>query len=125
MQQLRFNTMRQLRPPKPTAHDEGVALKIAERIVAEVNLDEFYWTVEEVPQRVDEMVEEIIKKGRPRTVVHRLWKNQPLVSDDGTRGSHPWGWEGIEEHCFAIADKIEAEEVKAAVDHWMKRYLCG
>lgn len=115
--------MKNLRPPKPTVNDECVARRIAERIVAEVNLDDFYWTPDETPRLMDEMTGEIMRAGRPRTVVRRLYKNQPLVSDNGQRGGHPWGWEGIEEHCFAIADKIEAEEINAAVEHWQKRYL--
>lgn len=115
--QLRFPTLRSCRPPRPTIQSERVATAIARRIVAEVNLDDFYWEPEEISERIADVSDEIQRCGRPETVFSRLHKRQHLVSCSGE-----YGWEGIDEHCRAIADEIAAEELQAAIQWWRKRY---
>lgn len=121
MKQTRFPTMRHLKPPRPTIRTQAVARRIAQRIVSEVNLDEFYWERHEIEDRVDDVTREIMRVGRPRTVFHRLYLQQPLF--DGQRGGDPYGWEGIEEHCESIADEIADEELRKAVEEYERRYL--
>ena len=120
--QLRFESMKKLRPPKPTIRDEHVALRIAERIVKGINDDDdyCYWEPEEVPHLIDKMAAEIVSAGNPQNVTERLRKQQPLIL--GTHGGHPWGWEGIREACREIAGDIAAEELKSAVEKWESRY---
>jgi hypothetical protein len=45
----------------------SVARRIAERIVAEVNQDDYYWTPDELPDRIADVAEEIVAHGNPRT----------------------------------------------------------
>lgn len=111
------------KPPRPTVQDEKVASRIAARIVEAVNLDEFYWTKEEVPDRIADVTQEIVLYGKPRGVFYRLWKKQPLADCSGRRGGHPYGWDGIDDHCRDIADEIAKEELERAVEEYRERYL--
>jgi len=89
-----FPQTRHVHPPKPTIRSEHVARLVAERIVCEVNVDEFYWTRDEVPDRIADVAKEIMRCGRPATVFGRLWRQQPPVNCRGDRGRHREG--GIE-----------------------------
>ena len=120
--QLRLPIPKTIRPPKPTIRDPIVAERIARRIVAEVNLDEFYWKTAELSDRIWDVQQEIVRCGNVPTVFSRLYRKQPPVSDRGDRGGHPYGWEGIDEHCRCIADDIAVEEVAKAVATWNERY---
>ena len=120
--QLRLPIPKSCRSPRPTIRDPLVAERIAKRIVAEVNLDEFYWTAAELPDRIWDVTQEIILAGNPRTVFSRLYRKQPPCSCSGERGGHPYGWEGIDEHCDVIADEIANDELFAARDEWHKRW---
>ena len=111
-----------LKPEPPTIRSRRVAERIAKRIVAEVNLDEFYWTTKEVSDRIADVANEIARCGRPATVFARLWKRQPPISCNGERGAHPYGWEGIDERCRAIADEIASEELKKAMVQYERDY---
>lgn len=122
MKQLRFHAMRHLKPPIPTIRSEQVAKRIAERIVAEVNQDDFYWVPEEIEDRIWDVQREIMRCGKPATVFSRLYRQQPPVNCKGERGGHPYGWEGIDEHCREIADEIAEEELKSAVKEYKRRY---
>lgn len=122
IKQLRFKEMRTLRPPKPTIRDVNVALLIAMRIVDEINLDEYYWKFEELPDRICDIQYEIMLAGKPATVFRRLEKKQPIILHNGTRGMWPYGRDGLERHCEAIADDIASEELAKAVKHWYRRY---
>jgi hypothetical protein len=107
-----------IRPPKPTSRDEAVSLRIATRIVQEVNLDEFYWTAEELPDRIWDVQQEIMRSGYAKTVFARLHKAEgPDV------GGGKYGWEGIDEHCRAIGQDITWDELAKAVKAWKERYL--
>jgi len=66
---------------------------------------------------------EIMRCGRPATVTGRLYRKQPLQDDNGEWVTHPWGWEGIDEHCRAIGDRIAKEELAKAMEKWEERYL--
>jgi len=114
MKQKRFPSMFELRPPRPTTRDKKVARRISERLVCEVNLDDFYWEPSEIEDRVLDVTAEIVLNGEPAKVFHRLAKKYT--------GADPYGWEGIDDHCRAIADEIEAEEVQKARREYAKRY---
>ena len=116
--QLRLPIPKSIRPPRPTIRDEAVALRIAERIVAEVNLDEFYWTAAELPDRIWDVQQEIMQCGRLATVFQRLH-----ASEGPDVGGGKYGWEGIDEHCRNIADDIAVEEVAKAMKAWKERYF--
>ena len=120
LRQLRFPRMP--KPPRPMVRTEYVARAVAKRIVADVNLDEFYWSEEEVPERILDIQHEIMRVGRPATVFGRLYWQQPIINDAGERSGHPYGWEGIDAHCRAIASEIAAEELRKAVKYWEQRY---
>jgi hypothetical protein len=120
--QLRFETMKSVRPPVPTIRTPDVAERIARRIIAEVNLDDFYWEPGEIEDRVYDVTQEIARCGRPANVFSRLYQRQPPFNDRGDRGGHPFGWEGIDEHCRHIADEIAEEELDAARKHYTERY---
>ena len=111
-----------LKPPRPTIRTERVARRIAERIVKEVNLDDFYWTLEELPERIEDVTREIVRKSTPATVFKRLYRQQQPISDKGERGAHPYGWEGIDEHCRHIAAEIATEELERAQAEWRRDY---
>lgn len=124
IKQQRFKSMKNLKPPRPTIREEKVATKIAERIIDEVNLDEFYWEGSEIEDRITDVAFEIMRCGRPATVFGRLYGIQPRVGDKefGLRVTHPYGWEGIDDHCRAIADEIAAEELRSALAHYKNLY---
>lgn len=122
MTQQRFPCMQGIKPPRPTMRTEQVALRIAERIVKEVNLDDYYWEPRELPDRIWDVQQEIIQAGYPAGVFWRLWKKQPLISCKGERGLHPYGWKEIDDHCRHIADGIADEETAKAVAEWRRRY---
>ena len=104
-----------LKPPVPTMRTIRVVVAIARRIVEIVNLDDFYWESSEIPERITDVAAEIMRCGRPLSVFQRLHHQQPPISDSGERGGHPYGWDGIDDHCRAIADDIAREEVEKAV----------
>lgn len=101
---------RGLKPTVPTLRTPSVARRIAERIVAEVNLDEFYWEADSLPDRIADVTEEIVAHGNPKTVMDRL------------RRKMPHGWDAIVEHCRAIAGDIAREEVEKAVEEYRQHY---
>ncbi len=105
------------RPKRPTIRDEAVALRIAERLVAAVNIDDFYWEADESPDRVLDVQQEIMRVGRVATVFHRLWKRR-----QGDYGSRPYDWEGLDEHCRTIADQIVDEELIVAISRYNIQY---
>lgn len=116
--QLRLSIPKAIRPPKPTIRDQAVALKIAERIVSEVNLDDFYWTPDELPDRIWDVQHEIMRCGNVPTVFSRLHKAEgPDV------GGGKYGWEGIDEHCRHIGQEIADEEHGKAIAKWRRRYF--
>lgn len=114
--QLKLAIPKTIRPPKPSFRDERIALRIAERIVSEVNFDEFYWTESELPDRIWDVQQEIMRHGNVLTVLHRLHKAE------NSAGGGKYGWEGIDEHCRVIAKEIIEEEVDMAVNEWRQRY---
>jgi len=103
-----------LKPPKPTIRTSHVAERIARRIVAEVNLDDFYWELEEVPECVEDVKQEIMRCGRPATVFDRLSRKGviPIKYD----------WDGIDEHCRHIGDRIAKEELERAMTEYRRDY---
>ena len=120
MKQQRFAGMP--KPDPPTICTEDVALAIAKRLVSEVNLDDFYWSPEEINNRIWDVQQEIMRCGRPATVFSRLERRQPLASCSGERVTHPYGWEGIDEHCRCIGAEIAEEELRCALDEYASRY---
>lgn len=120
MKQLLFPGMP--RPPRPTIRSETVALAVARRIIAEVNLDEFYWAENEIPDRIFDVQHEIMRCGRPATVFVRLERQQNLAGCTGERTTHPYGWNGIDERCRAMAPEIAKEELAAAIVDYESRY---
>ena len=110
--QLCFSRMK---PPPPTIRNRLIAEHVAARLVAAVNIDYFYWEPEEIPTRLADVAYEIMRCGRPETVFSRLLKQQHPVDDTGRRGAHPYGWEGLDEHCRSIAGEIADEEIATAV----------
>jgi len=115
--QLRLPIPKTIRPPKPSIRDEAVSLRIAERIVREVNLDEFYWTAEELPDRIFDVQQEIMRCGNVPTVFTRLHKAE------NQDGGGKYGWDGIEDHCRQIGQDLADEEHGKAITEWKRRYF--
>jgi hypothetical protein len=112
-----------LKPKPPTIRSARVAAAIARRIVAAVNDDDFYWSPEDVPERIADVQREIMRCGRPAIVFLRLYSQQPFRTDGGgERVTDPYGWDGIHNHCSAIAAEIAAEEVEKAVTEYERQY---
>ena len=105
-----------MKPPLPTIRSRSVAERVAARLVAEVNIDYFYWEPEEIPTRLADVTHEIMRCGRPETVFSRLYKQQLPIDDTGQRGGHPYGWEGIDEYCRVVAKGLADEETAKAAD---------
>ena len=103
------------KPKRPTIRSWAVAERIARRLVAVVNPDEFHWSNEEIGDRIADVTAEIMRMGRPATVFARLWKRGGCVMD-------PYGWEGIDEDCRQVADDIEADELQRAVRQYERDY---
>ena len=123
MRQLILPQAKGIIPPRPTLQSERVAYKIAREIVIEVNLDEVYWTAEELDARIFDVQQEIITRGKPAFVFERLYHKQPFRTDEKReRVTAPYGWEGIDEHCQWIADEIAERKLAEAVESWNKRY---
>lgn len=103
-----------VRPPIPTRSTEHVAKRIAEVIVNEVNLDDFYWTQAEKVCRVWEMQQVLMTGCSPWHLMRALAQKYPVwrASD----------WEGIREHGEHIAAKVVNEEVDKARLEWRERY---
>ena len=104
-----------IQPPFPTIRHERIAKRIAERIVAAVNLDDFYWESGEIADRIYDIQQEIMLGTDPRGVIDALYWKQPPFNCLGQRGGHPYGWDGIHEHCEHIASDIASEELRDAV----------
>ena len=115
VKQLRFPSMRKIKPSTLTIRDEKVALAIAQRIVKEVDPDNFYWQPSEIEDRIYDVQQEIMRVGRPATVFGRLVKRQSPLSCS-------YGWEGIEQDCRCTADAISDEELHKAREHYSERY---
>lgn len=111
-----------LKPSPPTIRSRIVAERVAARLVAEVNVDDLYWEPEEIPTRLADVTREIMRYGRPETVFSRLYKQQHPIDDTGRRGGHPYGWEGIDEYCRAIAKGIADEETAKAVGRHKREF---
>ena len=111
-----------LKPKPPTIRTPRVARRIAERIVAAVNPDEFHWERDELPDRIEDVTREIIRVGHPATVFSRLYQQQPVYADTGRRGGHPYGWEGIAEHCRQIAQEIAEEALQDELEQYQRAY---
>lgn len=122
LKQLRFPGMKKLKPPRPTIRSEDVALAISKRIVSAVNPDDFHWEPSEIEDRIFDIQQEIMLAGYPATVIGRLWKKQRPCNDKGDRGGHPYGWDGLEQDCRAVAAEIAAEEQDKALTKWNARY---
>lgn len=122
MKQLRFPEMRSFRPPRPELTDEPIARAVAERLVAALNDRIDCWEESEIPQRVEEITNEIIRTGRPAIVIGRLHQRQPPISCRGQRSHRPYGWEGLEDHCWRVADSIAAEVVGRACELYESAY---
>lgn len=120
--QRRFPEMAKVVPPRPTIRTEAVALRIACEIIEEVNDDDFYWTKEEISDRVFDVQQEIMRAGRPATVFRRLYRKQHPINCKGDRAGHPYGWEGIDEHCRIVADGIAETQLEAAIARYDERY---
>ena len=116
--QLRLPIPRTIRPTRPSIRDEAVARRIAERIVREVNMDDFYWTPEELPERIWDTQQEIMRAGNVPTVFTRLHK-----AEGADAGGGKYGWEGIDEHCRHIGQEIADEEHDKAIAEWRSRYF--
>ena len=101
-----------MKPKSPTIRSQSVAERVAARLVAAVNVDYFYWEHDEIPSRLADVTQEIMRCGRPGTVFIRLRKQYPIDA----AGCHPYGWEGLDEHCQSIARVIADEEIATAVD---------
>lgn len=106
--------LRGLKPSRPTIQTKRVAEAIATRIVKEVNLDDFYWTPSELPDRIEDVTQEIMRCGNPATVFTRLRKSRGATD--------PYGWEGINEHCRHIGDEIASEELQNAIDKYFRDF---
>lgn len=113
---------RGMKPPLPTIRSRIIAERVAARLVAAVNMDSFHWEAEELPARLADVTQEIMRCGRPETVFTRLEKQQHPVDDTGRRGAHPYGWEGIDEHCRAIAKGIADEEIAKAIGRHKREF---
>jgi len=109
-------------PQRPTIRTPHVAEKIARRIVAAVNTDEFYWAADEIEDRVWDIQQELVRRGRPRTVFLRLEHLQRLGAYSRDRVTRPYGWEGIDEHCRDIGDTIAATVLAKAITTWEREY---
>jgi hypothetical protein len=120
--QLRLPVCKGIKPPPPSYQDEKIAEQIARRIVAAVNMDECYWVAGEIEDVVYDVMLEIMRAGHPRTVFRRLEKRQPPLSCYGERATHPYGWEGIDDHCNHVADDIAADVMAAARAEYKERY---
>lgn len=116
---MKQKTFPGMRPPRPTIRTRRVAERVAVRLVEAVNLDEFYWTREELPERIADVTEEIMRLGFPAAVFKRLHKQERNRLGDG---GHNYGWEGIHEHCGVIADDIACEELERAFVEWDRDY---
>lgn len=122
MSQMRFETMKDLKPPAPSLLDEAVATKIAMRIVTDVNMDEFYWSSDELNERVNDVRDEIMTGGDPGRVFDRLRAKHKPTSASGKREGHPYGFNGIALHCSQIATEITGSELIDAVKRYIERY---
>jgi hypothetical protein len=111
-----------MKPKPPTIRTRRVAERIARRIVEYLNPEGCVWDDDELPERLTDVTEEIMRCGRPGTVISRLWKKQPPIDDTGERGTHPYGWEGLDEDCRAIATTIAREELARAKAEYVREF---
>ena len=124
MKQLIIPQANGIIPPRPTIRSDHVAYEIAKEIVIEVNLDEVYWTAEELDSRIFDVQQEIMARGKPAFVFERLYHKQPFRTDEKReRVTAPYGWEGIDEHSQWIAEEIAERKLTEATQAWEKRYL--
>ncbi len=122
MTQLRFESMRDLKPSRPTVQDEAVAEEIARHIVEAVNLDEFYWEGDDVTARIRQVRDEIVLNGEPEKVFIRLAKKEPPADCQRRKSEQRLLYERVSEHCEHIAKAIVAEVLEASGKRYDERY---
>jgi len=110
------------KPKRPSMKTESVALAIAKRIVAEVNIENCYWPEETIEDRVYDVQQEIMRGGRPDGVFGRLWTRRTFSDTTGKVKGSPYCWEFLSQHCREIAPAIAQQERDKAVDVWKRRY---
>ncbi len=121
MRQLTFPNMP--KPKRPSMKTESVALAIAKRIVAAVNIENFYWKPDEIEDRVFDVKQEIIRGGRPDGVFNRLYRRRTFTNTTGRQvHGNPYGWDGLHSHCVLIANEITHEEREKAIQRWSAHY---
>jgi hypothetical protein len=122
MTQMRFESMRELRPPRPTVHDEAIAEEIATHIVEAVNLDEFYWEGDDITDLIAIVRDDIILHGEPEKVFLRIASKEPPEDCKGTKSQRCHMYETISQHCVHITGAIVAEVLEAAEKRYDERY---
>jgi len=122
MVQRRFESMRDIKPPRPEIQDDAIAEEIAKHIIEAVNLDEFYWDGDDIQDRIGKVRDEIIANGAPEHVFRRLAKKEPPASCSGEKSAQCRVYEGIADHCEHITKAIVAEVMEAANKRYDERY---
>jgi len=102
MRTKRFPEMRDIKPDPPKITDESVAVKVANAIYEDINLEDLYWTEGERQSIVDKMASMIIKRESVISLFHFLHRDQPPINCQGHRGAYPFGYEGIQHYPDAM-----------------------
>jgi len=111
----------EFRPTCPTIRNVSVAHAIAVRLVEQLNPENIYWEPCDVPDRILDIERVIRRSGNVRRVMRDLHRRERANPPRNCQ----YGWEGQDEYCQQIADKITSEELDKAVLAWKRRFVWG
>lgn len=122
MKTKRFPEMLEFKPDPPKLSDESVAVKVANAIYDDVNLDDVYWTPDEKQSIVDTMASMIIKRQSVADLFHHLRRAQPPIDDRHNRAVYPFGYEGVEDYPNAMLNQVAAGVLEMELVAFNERY---
>lgn len=118
----RFPQMADIKPEPPKFTNESIAEKIANAIYEDLNIEECYWTPSERENIIDKMVSMLIKRECIPGLFFHLRRSQHPIDDRGTRGLHPFGYEGVQNYPERLMVAIAKEILDAALTEYEEKY---
>jgi hypothetical protein len=122
MKTKRFPEMVEFKPDAPQITDEQIAVKIANAIYDDVNIEEIYWTEDERQDIIDKMTSMIIRRQAIGDLFYHLRRAQPPIDDRGNRAVYPFGYEGVEDYPNAMLQQIANGVLETEIAAFNERY---
>jgi hypothetical protein len=122
MKTKRFPEMVDFRPDPPQITDEQVAVKVANAIYDDLNIEEVYWTEDERQDITDKMASMIISRKSVSDLFYHLRRAQQPIDDRHNRPVYPFGYEGVENYPNAMLVCIANGILETELAAFRERY---